>query len=69
MLSCLHFNYVNICLLIVHTLHAGTFGKVYKGVYTKDKTRLEVAIKTLRGNEYGCYFSHNIDNNYNVCSR
>ena len=42
---------------LFHTLNAGTFGKVYKGVYTKDKERLEVAIKTLRGTKHKYHFS------------
>ena len=35
---------------MLHVLYIGTFGKVYKGVYTKDKKKFKVAIKTLRGN-------------------
>ena len=30
-------------------MYIGTFGKVYNGVYTKDKNSFQVAIKTLRG--------------------
>ena len=32
-----------------YATYTGAFGKVYKGVYTKDGETIEVAIKTLRG--------------------